>query len=790
MSEPEEEIIVCYSCEAPMNIASVPPYSRVVCPKCGKENRVKKKFGPYVVTRRHAIGGMSSVFVASDQTLDREVALKILSEEYSKDEKRIEAFEQEARLTASFSHPNVVRVLTTGRAFGFFYIAMEFVPGGHFEHKIRERGKIPEKEVLPMAIQIAEGLKGAQSAGLIHRDIKPGNILFDAEGNAKIVDFGLALVTKGGKATASEIWATPYYVPPEAIEGGVEDFRADIYAFGATLYHALAGIPPCNEESMNTKVLRAAKLKVVPLRRIAPNLTDETCAVIDRAMAYESIRRYGSYDDMIAGFQAALKACNEQVSGKGNGSSTSRLRKKQRERNKRIGTFIAIGLGLIGLGVVAMVQLSRPKPTPPPPKRKATVVVVKNGDEDKGENLAKIASRYLAARRAMRNGEYSKAEEIYTSLLANDGAQEPTRTWAGLEAVVSAFLDGRSGDARSNARDVSKHIADSPPGLSAGFTSSVQPILREIDEFPFYKAQDIGNPENSGSEHYMGLLIAGLKNWDQGGLRESKPFFDELVNNENLKDDNVMGFYHEVAGLYLKDHDLLRSGALDVEPTTPKECRKAVEDLNRVLSQVTTRGRAKFNIRSRQIDYKRLEKTLRKEAAEGSGPNQVLEELDSLSDSYRFAEFSKRLSELDKDPEGFKREALIRLCDEASDFLTDLMGDLKQRPADIDLVLTDGTEVKGIFVQDEDDLYGRMNSGEDRKLSWTDFGSEQLMELYAKLVGGLADKEQRLLRHRPAIAFEWLAGDRQRAVAAAKNLSSESEEIRDWWEAVSKGLPE
>jgi hypothetical protein len=98
--------------------------------------------------------------------------------------------------------------------------------------------------------------------------------------------------------------------------------------------------------------------------------------------------------------------------------------------------------------------------------------------------------------------------------------------------------------------------------------------------------------------------------------------------------------------------------------------------------------------------------------------------------------------------------------------------------------------VKEIFVQDEDDLYGRMNSGEDRRLSWTDFGSKQLMELYAKLVGSLTDREQRLRRHRPAIAFEWLAGDRQRAVAAAKNLSSESEEIRDWWEAVSKGLPE
>ena len=122
---------------------SMAPFTNVVCPECGEETRVKREFGPYTLVRRHAVGGMSMVFVAHDHTLDREVALKILSEEFSADERRIAAFEEEARITASFSHPNVVRVLTTGRAFDRFYIAMEMVPGGHFEHQIRERGKNP-----------------------------------------------------------------------------------------------------------------------------------------------------------------------------------------------------------------------------------------------------------------------------------------------------------------------------------------------------------------------------------------------------------------------------------------------------------------------------------------------------------------------------------------------------------------------------------------------------------------------------------------------------------------------
>src|SRR5688572_30289950 len=140
MPQPQspENIAHCHACGSPMNVEEIPPFSNVGCPACGEQNRVKCEFGPYTLVRRHAVGGMSMVFAAHDPTLDREVALKILSEDFSADERRIAAFEEEARITASFSHPNVVRVLTTGKAFGRLYIAMELVPGGHFEHQIQE----------------------------------------------------------------------------------------------------------------------------------------------------------------------------------------------------------------------------------------------------------------------------------------------------------------------------------------------------------------------------------------------------------------------------------------------------------------------------------------------------------------------------------------------------------------------------------------------------------------------------------------------------------------------------
>jgi len=410
MSETQEDIVLCFACGNAMSVAGLPPYTRVACPTCGEENRIKKQFGPYTVTKRHAVGGMSSVFAGIDTTLNREVALKILSEEYSKDEKRIAAFEDEARLTASFSHPHVVKILTTGRAFGLFYIAMEFVPGGHLEHRIYERGKLTEAEVLPLAIQIAEGLRGAQAAGLIHRDIKPGNILFDAEGNAKIVDFGLALVTKGGEAKADEIWATPYYVPPEAIEGGVEDFRSDIYAFGATLYHALAGVPSCTEDSMDTKLLRIAKTKILPLKRVASEVSYETCAIVDRAMSYDPKNRFRSYDEMIVALHAAIKSLENGGSGQHHAAHVyAQNRMQLRARQNRM-LVMGISAAVVIIAVIALIVVLSGKDS-----KDNAPKIISSGHTgiDNSNTEREIATQYAGASDLLKRGKYRESEEAF-----------------------------------------------------------------------------------------------------------------------------------------------------------------------------------------------------------------------------------------------------------------------------------------------------------------------------------------------------------------------------------------
>lgn len=786
MADGEEEIITCYSCGAPMNVAAHPPYSRVVCPSCQTENRVKKEFGSYVLNRRHAIGGMSSVFTATDSALDRDVALKILSEEFSSDGKRIAAFEEEARLTASFSHPNVVRVFTTGKAFGRLYIAMEFVPGGHFEHHIRERGRIPETEALPLAIQVAEGLKGAQAAGLIHRDVKPGNILLDSEGNAKIVDFGLALVTQGGKAKAEEIWATPYYVPPEAIEGGVEDFRADMYAFGATFYHALAGKPPCNEESMATDVLREAKKRIIPLKKAAPDLTPETCAVIDRAMAFDPANRFASYDAMIAALHTALKAANGEVMTANEVVTKSQRRIEVRRRNQRKAFLSAAAavLCLAAIGAVIAAKSGGGKPDKPKP---VALVVADNVSDDGAQ---RIAVRYRAARTAMERGELDAAEKRFVALLKDSAVQEPTRTWAGLEAVVAALMDGRMNDARGHARDARDHIRQTP--AAAAFRAGVAPVLDGFGETGFFPVDAVSSGDPSGERH-MGHLIAGLCNWERGGMEQALPYFRAVVSEMSLARDGVMAWYRKTAEVYLRDYDRMKSSPLDSDPRTPEACREVIEELNRTLTLLETKGRARFNIRARQLDLAKLSRSLSeppsRDVAAGQNGGDFLMTIDTLAKSYRFPAILERLKQLKGDPPGCKRTSLLIVAQASLDLLSEMAVDLEKGAVDVKLALSDGAAVVSMVARDGK-LFCKLVDGEVREIVWRDLPPDQILALNSAMVAKMQDDLQRQHRIESAVAFGWLTGDRKRALSEAAALGERSGDFRSRWQVIAPGLPE
>lgn len=786
MSQSPDAVAYCHSCGAPMDVSSVAPFSNVECPQCGKHTRVKREFGPYTLVRRHAVGGMSMVFAAHDNTLDREVALKILSEDYSADEKRIAAFEQEARLTASFSHPHVVRVLTTGRAFGRFYIAMELVPGGHFEHQIRERGKIPEIELLPLAIEVAQGLKAAHSAGLIHRDVKPGNILLDAEGHAKLVDFGLALVTQGGKAKAEELWATPYYVPPETVEGHAEDFRSDIYAFGATLYHALAGKPPCGEESMATDVLREAKKRIIPLATAEPSISAETCRIVDKAMAYIPNQRFNSYDEMIASLTAAW---NHVKSGRAESPLTAakrRAEKKRRERN----LLLAGTAGMLAITALAIWWLTRDKPSKPgapsPPVAVEDVPppVVK-------DTSVEIAKRYREARDAVEARDYQKAARDFAELLRDSAVQEPTRTWAGVEAVLANFLDGRPGDARRQARETFEHAKS----LSQDANLIGPQLTDTLDKLGGLKPLTAPPSDSTGATHAITAMLAGLKNWEQGMLDPAAACFTAAASIRLPADDQWAAVYQKLAGDYLADHETLTGPLFAALPKNKAACDEAVHKLDSALSGLKTRGRARFNVRAWQLDITRAA-SLMKSPADPAPPETQPGNTDlnaiaaRFSGECRFTEMVDALKNLPKDAATEKLTlSLISLAESSSVFLDDLATDLSKEAVSAELQLRSGETATQVSMGPEHKLSATISGGESKSCTWADFSPDALISLHRIFVKNPKSEFERLRRHECAIAYDWLAGNRERALSAAAKLSLDSPSFKQRWSSISEGLP-
>jgi serine/threonine protein kinase len=298
----------CASCGRLVETEGLEPFSRVDCPSCGAQVRVARVFETYEVVEPLGTGGMGSVFKARDARLNRFVALKLLRKEFAGDETFTAKLQEEARITASIQHPHVVEVFSVGTDHGQFYVVMELVDGGSLDDRIEDEKRISEMRAVEVGLQVAKGLQAALAAGLIHRDIKPGNILFTESGTAKIVDFGLALLAAQHAEAEGEIWGTPYYIAPERLTGEPEDFRSDLYSLGTTLFHAVAGRPTLESETLSATELKELKANPPNLRAIAPHVSEETAAVIDRMLQPNVAHRQTSYRELIEELEAARNA--------------------------------------------------------------------------------------------------------------------------------------------------------------------------------------------------------------------------------------------------------------------------------------------------------------------------------------------------------------------------------------------------------------------------------------------------------------------------------------------------
>jgi eukaryotic-like serine/threonine-protein kinase len=256
--------------------------------------------GRYKILRKLGAGGMANVYLAEDQELGRRVAIKILNERHANDEQFVERFRREAKNAAGLSHPNIVSIFDRGEAEGTYYISMEYLDGRSLKEMITKRGPAPINVAVDYARQVLAALRVAHRQGLVHRDIKPHNVLVDGEGRIKVTDFGIARAGPSQMTEEGSIIGTAQYLSPEQAQGAPVTPASDLYSVGIVLYELLTGTVPFGGETPVELAMKHLSKVPEPPSRIRPEVPRDLDFVVMRALAKAPTERYQSADEMDA----------------------------------------------------------------------------------------------------------------------------------------------------------------------------------------------------------------------------------------------------------------------------------------------------------------------------------------------------------------------------------------------------------------------------------------------------------------------------------------------------------
>jgi eukaryotic-like serine/threonine-protein kinase len=256
----------------------------------------KQQIPGYQILGKLGKGAMATVYKARQVSLDRIVAVKVLPKRYSENPEFVDRFYREGKAAAKLNHANIVQAIDVGESDGYHYFIMEYVDGYTIHDKLTNNRRYSEKEALDIIIQIADALVHAHARGLIHRDVKPKNIMITKDNVAKLADMGLAREvsdTRLAQSEAGRAYGTPYYISPEQIRGEVEiDLRADIYSLGATFYHMVVGRVPFDAANPTAVMLKHLREQLTPPDHLNPELSIGCAEIIEAMMAKDRNDRY------------------------------------------------------------------------------------------------------------------------------------------------------------------------------------------------------------------------------------------------------------------------------------------------------------------------------------------------------------------------------------------------------------------------------------------------------------------------------------------------------------------
>ncbi len=294
----------CPHCGAVLPLENAKPLSSLLCPACAGKAFVPGRVGGFLLHEHIGEGEMGTVYRATDESLNRDVAVKLVRGCHAEDPESLDRLHREACAAGKINHPRVAQVYALNFSNGHPYLVMELVTGQDFAQKLEHEGRIEERAALRMALDVADGLSALNREGLVHGDIKPGNIVLDRDGNAKLVDFGLSGMMRQDEN--GNLMGTPNYIAPELLRGAPDTHRSDIYSLGATLYHLLSGHPPLDGEK-TIDILKARLFRhPVPIGTLARHVSLATRRMVMRMLESDPEKRQTNSDAVAVEIRDAL----------------------------------------------------------------------------------------------------------------------------------------------------------------------------------------------------------------------------------------------------------------------------------------------------------------------------------------------------------------------------------------------------------------------------------------------------------------------------------------------------
>ncbi len=539
----------CPNCAALVDIRDEEPLAKFHCPICGTAMRASRQFNHFSIVEHLGTGGMGAVYKALDRNLNRMVALKLLRKELSADDNYIAKLEEEARITASINHPYVVKVFSFGSDHGQYYIAMELVDKGTLDDLMQLQTRVAEAQVLSVGLQVASGLNAAQERGLIHRDVKPGNILFADAHTAKITDFGLALLAEHEAESRGEIWGTPYYIAPEKLNNEPEDFRSDIYSLGGTLFHAVAGRPPFEAESASLVALKHLKSRAVSLQAFAPDVSSETAYVINRMLHKDPNQRYASYGELLDHFKYAIDTLNQNSAKPRTPKQRVVVESESQVNVAGVLTLLLLILIVAG-GVLGFVFRDRLFGTA---GGKGEVAV--NPQAATADARLSTESLYDDARHQIVDEKYADAQEAFAGLAQRRDIPHPMLDWVKVHQGMTAILDHQLSESRV------VFGAMRQAGMFSNATGQ-----RDLANFFVELGRNLGDPKpipvnavknwDGNSYEDMALFLFGLKNWETGSFDSADKFFEAYLNGKPAAPYQWIADYGPIARKCVHDYKM------------------------------------------------------------------------------------------------------------------------------------------------------------------------------------------------------------------------------------------